>query len=146
MTAKKSEVWYVSQRGQLLAEQFLLELEPVHVSSLQQSDIGLDYLLFFSRKNGALQALGVEVVPTEREVPGLFTVDSSLMERLAGSNLPALLVVIDVKRSEIYFNWVEEAHFAKPKPSDGEPRKCTIELRKSSREEIEKLKREILSH
>ena len=64
MREKENKAWYIGRRGELLAEELLLELETTYVASLQQPDIGLDYVAFFSKDDGTPVIIAVEVKAT----------------------------------------------------------------------------------
>jgi hypothetical protein len=63
-----SQVWYVARRGELLAQEFLLELGAQYLASLEPADVGFDYMAFFSGKDQGTRVVAVEVKATEREV------------------------------------------------------------------------------
>lgn len=145
MTEKKPNPWYVAQRGELLAESFLLGLEPNELRIMKDSDMGFDYVAFFSKADSAPVLIGVEAKATEREVKGRYPFQLEHLKRLQNSNIPILIVVLDVKRNEIYFNWAQDAIPAKDKKSSDARSVFKLDLRKATPEEVEKLKREIIT-
>lgn len=140
MMEKTNQAWYVTLRGELLAEQFLLDLKPDKLSSMKEADIGFDYMACFAKADGSLIAIAIEVKLTEQEI-NYFRLPASLVKRLQNSNIPVLVVVVDVKHNEIFFNWIHAAVSVKSKHSS---LTCSINLRRATPEELEKLKQEIL--
>ena len=65
-------MWYVEERGTLLAESFLLGLRPLELRVMQNSEAGFDYVAFFSKVDSAPVLVGVETKATEQEVDGGF--------------------------------------------------------------------------
>jgi Holliday junction resolvase-like predicted endonuclease len=145
MREKENKAWYIGRRGELLAEEFLLELETTYVASLQQSDIGLDYVAFFSKDDGTPVIIAVEVKATEQEIKGRFVMQSSLLKRLRHLNVPVLIIVVDVKHNDIYFTWAQDAVPPEREDSLRRSAMCTISLRKATSEEKDLLKHEILN-
>jgi hypothetical protein len=148
MKLRENDQWYISRRGELLAQEFLMDLNPTYFASLG-SNIALDYIAFFSKENGSPIAIAIEVKATEQEINNAFFLHSRQLERYQHSNIPVLLVVVDVKRNEVFFNWINETSLngcedTNEKPSRKRPGTSRIQLRKSTPEEIEVLKKEIL--
>ena len=146
MTDQNKNLWYVARRGELLAEQFLLDLAPDQLSNLQGPAPPFDYLAFFSKSDGTPVVIAVEVKTTQREIKRSFplAVSSAQLKRWVNSNLPVLLVVADVKNNEVFFNWVRDAIQPADKKLMNRAVYPTV-LRKDTSEEKEKLKREILT-
>lgn len=146
MSEKKNTTSYiVARRGELLAEQFLLELEPKQVSSLQNQDIGFDYIVFFTKADGSTSTVAVEVKSTEKEIiGGRYSLPTSSIEKLLNSNLPVLIIVVNVKSNEIYFNWIRDSIPTDYKKTLEQRWMYTVKLRKATPTEVEKLKKEIL--
>ena len=143
---KESRTWYLVQRGALLAQEFLLELGARYVASLEDVDVGLDFLAFFPKDDETDKIIAIEVKATEQELNGRYTMPASHLVRLQTMNVPTLIIVTDVKRNEIYFSWAHEAVPSERLSSLRNSHSCTIRLRKSTVEEREKLRQEILSH
>lgn len=143
MTEKKTDPWYVTQRGELLAESFLLGLRPDELRVIKNSDVGFDYVAFFSTADSASVLIGVAAIATEQEVNGDYSFQVAQLKRLQNSNIPILIVVLDVKRNGIYFNWAQDAAPEKYKETLSKRSKLPIKLRKATLEEVEKLKQEI---
>ncbi len=87
-----------------MAELFLQQLSPVAVAR-PTDDFGYDLLVTFKNKKGGLNAFGVQVRGTESEVPKSLVVDRDLQESLSRSNIPAFLLVADVKRNKLFYGW-----------------------------------------
>jgi len=99
--------WYIERRGKLLAEQFLLALSPDNILLNQEGPF--DYLAVFTQKDGAPILIGIQVKATEREIGGRYHLQANLANRLLRANIPVLVVVIDVKTNEVYFEWIDNA-------------------------------------
>jgi hypothetical protein len=48
----------------------------------------------------------VQVQATEQPVAAAVHADAEQYERLAYSNIPALLLVVDVKRNRLFYSWI----------------------------------------
>ena len=143
MKDKRNNPWYVEERAALLAESFLLGLGPFELRVIQNSDVGFDYLAFFSKIDSAPVLIGVETKATEQEVNGGYPFQVAQLKRLQNSNIPILILVLDVKRNEIFFNWAQDAIPEKYKELLSKRSSIPIELRKATSEEVETLKQEI---
>jgi hypothetical protein len=135
-----NKTWYVEERGILLAGEFLLELGAISAAA-PPVGIGFDYLAFF-KSNDIVTIIAVEVKTTERQIKIRYTVPYSVLHRLQRLNIPALIIVVDVKQNDIYFTWVKDAA-ASLSTTSGHT--ISINLRKSTAEEREKLRQEILA-
>ncbi len=144
MIEQKNKAWYVARRGELLAQEFLLELEPCNLSPMQDLDLGIDYMAFFQKSDGTIVVTAVEVKATEREIKDRFSFPSSQAKRLLSMNIPVLILVIDVKATTIYFNWIRDAVSLEQRETLDETSTCSITLRTSTEQERQQLKREIL--
>jgi hypothetical protein len=110
--------WYVTKRGNLLAQEFLFELEPKQVVYTgDEKESPFDYLTLFTKEDGSLATL-------------------------KKSNIPVLILVIDVKRNHCFFGWATE-DFSSPSFSLDKLQKRG--LRPAIPEEMEKLKQEIMA-
>lgn len=136
-------MWYVEERGTLLAESFLLGLGPHELRILRNSEVGFDYVAFFSKLDSAPVLVGVATIATEQEVNDDYPFQVAQLKRLQKSNIPILIVVLDVKRNEIYFNWAQDAIQENYKGLLSRRSELPIKLRKATLEEVEKLKQEI---
>ncbi|MFP4437005.1 MAG: hypothetical protein ACLFVO_07140 [Chloroflexaceae bacterium] len=63
------------------------------MASLEQADIGIDYMAFFEKDKNKIVTIGVEIKATEREVNNKYTMSSSLIRRLQGLNIPVIVIV-----------------------------------------------------
>lgn len=145
MSKDKSKAWYVARRGELLVQQFLLDLGASYVSPLPSPDLGLDYLAFFSRNDRLQRAIGVEAKATEREVAGRFLVTAALLRRFEDSNIPILLVIADVKRNEIYFTWLHDSPLLTPQGTGRRPSTYMLKVRQATADEQRRLLDEIFA-
>jgi hypothetical protein len=98
----------VGRRGELLAELFLQELEPEFLAKAPSENFAFDFLIGFLNEDGGFNSFAVEVKATETPVSGEYSVKRNLFRKMANSNIPVLLLVIDVKRNELFFAWPEE--------------------------------------
>ena len=94
----------VARRGELLAELFLQELEPEFVAR-PTADFGYDFLVGFRNRKGGINNIAVQVKATERPARKQYSISKGLYNRWAYSNIPVLLLVIDVKESRYYYAW-----------------------------------------
>lgn len=140
MKPQQSKTWYVIRRGELLAEEFLVELGIASVS-LKQADVGFDYIGIVAERRTSLFVFGIEVKATENA--DRFTFLTSRLIQLCNSNIPILLLVADVKHSELYFAWAIEAIPAERRANLSQTETCSIKLRRSTPEELQRLKSEI---
>lgn len=141
-----NKTWYVERRGTLIAEEFLLELEPDRLSAMPDEKDQLfyfDYLAFFSTNDGTPITIAVIVKAKEQEIRGKFTFPAQEAGSLRRANLPVLIVAIDVKQNLVFFNWIKDAISDEQLRQLKNRASCTIELREATPEEKEKLKHEI---
>jgi hypothetical protein len=99
----------VGRRAELLAELFFQELDPVFISKPTTSELGYDLLVGFSNDKAGINTFAVEVKSTERPPAARFPIERSVFDRLAHSNVPGLLLVVDVKRSQLYYAWLRSS-------------------------------------
>ena len=144
MIEQTNKTWYVARGGELLAEQFLLDLAPHYLCPMNERGIGIDYMAFFSRSDGSIVVIAVEVKATQQEIKGRYSFPASQAKRLLKLNIPVLVVVIDVKENEIYFNWIKDAIPVEQQKALSSVQSCRIILRESTQEERDKLKQEII--
>lgn len=146
MTTTTEVPWYVTKRGELLAKQFLFELDPNDlVYTGDHPEHFFDYMILYLKSNGSPVTIAMTVKPTEEEIKGVYPVKLSELNRLKNSNIPVLMLIIDVKRNHYFFNWVNEiAKFDDPDSSYLE-QSILVPLRHGTAEEIQKLKQEILA-
>lgn len=94
----------VARRGELIAELFLQELEPAFVAQ-PETDFAYDFFIGFSKPDGGLNTYAVEVHATAQPVNGKFRMPAEQYRRLANSNIPVLLLIVDVKRNRLFYAW-----------------------------------------
>jgi hypothetical protein len=92
----------VARRGELLAELFLQDFAPAFLAR-PSDDLGYDYLMGLSNPEGGMNFAAVQVKPTERPVSPRMPIRRDAYERMAHSNVPVLLLVVDVKRNRLYY-------------------------------------------
>lgn len=95
----------IGRRGELIAELFLQELNPSFVAK-PTSDFGYDFFVGFPNIHGGVNNYAVRVQATERPVGSRFPIDKNTCHLLAHSNIPALLVVVDVKQNRLFYAWL----------------------------------------
>ena len=96
-------------RGELMVELFLRELEPAFLSRAPNGKVGYDLLVGFRNALSGINTFAVEVKSTEDPVGPTFPLPAAEAARLAHSNVPALLVVADVRRNHLYVGRVAAA-------------------------------------
>lgn len=94
------------RRAELLAEVFFQELEPEFIARPPTPRVGYDLLVGFRNGKSGINTFAVEVKPTERPVGPRFPLPRRTFERLAHSNVPGILLVVDVKRNRLYYAWL----------------------------------------
>lgn len=99
---KAQQTW---RRGELIAELFLQELEPEFVAQSTADDFAFDFLVGFGNKKGGVNTYAVEVKATETLIKDTFRVPRHLFNRLAHSNIPLILLVVDVKQNKLFYAW-----------------------------------------
>ncbi len=95
-----------ARRAELLVELFLEELNPLYlakVNSEEKRELPFDYLVFL-KKGIALLAFGVLIKAYNEKSELLKSVQISADEyaQLIGSNLPILIVAVDVKKNTFF--------------------------------------------
>jgi hypothetical protein len=104
MKERNSHYALVARRGELMAELFLQDLEPLSVAR-PPHDFGYDFLVVFKNSKGGMNTFGVEVKATEKPVPSRFVIDKQTYGYLVNSTIPGLLLVADVKRNKLFYAW-----------------------------------------
>ena len=102
MTNKVSNIQLKSRRGELLAELFLQELKP-SILARPTDDFGYDFLVGFQNTKGGINNYIVEVKATENPLPPRFLIQKKLYDRLAHSNIPGILLVVDIKQNRLAY-------------------------------------------
>ena len=147
MTAKIAEVpWYVTKRGELLTKEFLFELAPKQaIYTGDHADHLFDYMALFLKSDGSPVTIAIAVTATEEEIEGVYPFKVSDLEKFKNSNIPVLILVIDVKRNQYFLNWAKNAIVTGQKESLNSEQFISVTLRQGTREEIQKLKQEIMT-
>lgn len=102
MSEAASRARMIERRGDLLAEQLLAELSPAFLAQ-PTDDLGYDFFLGIPNPNGGVNIAAVRVKATENPVHSAFPIDRSLYLSLANSNVPVLLLVVNVKQNRIFY-------------------------------------------
>ncbi len=100
----------IGRRGELLAELFLQNLKPAFVAQATRA-FEYDFLAGFSNTRGGINNIPVEVKATERPLHGHFVISKKQFDRYTHSNIPVLLLVIDVKENKYYYAWLGQDTF-----------------------------------
>lgn len=106
MNTKQSKAELIGRRAELMAELFLQELEPSFVAK-PTSDFGFDLFVGFQNKIGGINSYAIEVKGTDNPISSKYRMHASTFKRLANSNIPALLLVVDVKENNLFYSWIE---------------------------------------
>jgi hypothetical protein len=104
MNRTRSKNDSVGRRGELLAELFLQELKPEFVAR-PSDDFVYDFLIGFQNPRGGINNIAVEVKATEQLARKQYSISKRRYVRWAYSNIPILLLVIDVKENRYYYAW-----------------------------------------
>jgi hypothetical protein len=146
MTVKEKSPWYVGRRSAILARLFLEDLGAKGIAPIHGEDVGFDCFATFESPDGSTKSIAVEVKAIEEELkaPPSIRISPRDVEHWSGSNVPVLVLVIDVKHNRTYFNWARvilEANRGANVPVT--KRHMAAPLRESTAEEIVQLKQEI---
>jgi PAS domain-containing protein len=104
MSVTKSRAELVARRAELTAELFLQDLDPVFVAQ-PSPDLAFHFFVGFTNPRRGINLTAVEVKSTERQVHDRFPIHKRLYQRLANSNIPVLILVVDVKQNRLYYSW-----------------------------------------
>lgn len=101
---------YIQQRAAFLAEFFLRELNPKFLAQASFQGAVWDYLAAFKGKEGKLVNIAIQVKGTEAPILSehVFPGPPNWMGSV-NSNLPILVVVVDVKTNSLAWNWASKA-------------------------------------
>lgn len=91
----------------MLAELFLQDLGAKFISD-PRSDTGYDFIVAFPNGEGGTNFSAVEVKATEHPMGNSYPLDRKWYKRLAHSNIPSLLLVVDAKQNRLYHAWPSE--------------------------------------
>jgi Domain of unknown function (DUF4365) len=109
MRETHSQAEYIGRRSELIAELFLEDLKPTFLSR-PTKDVGLDFLIGFANSKGGINTFGVEVKSTQQPISSSFAVDRDSYRRLANSNVPVCLIVVDAKQNRLFYAWPGEGN------------------------------------
>ncbi len=107
MNNTKSYAEINARRAGLLVELFLQDLGATFVSD-PRSDTGYDFIVAFPNGKGGTNFSAVEVKATDRPIGHFYSLDKKWYTRLAHSNVPSLLLVVDAKQNRLYHAWPGE--------------------------------------
>ncbi|MCA9154384.1 MAG: DUF4365 domain-containing protein [Planctomycetales bacterium] len=111
MTSTTSNV--VDRRGELLAELLLQELAPQFLVQPTTDTLGYDLLAGFANQQGGVNSYAVQVKATEKPIGDSYRFRRSDFDRFVHSNLPTLLLVVDVKRNQLGYGWLREQNIVR---------------------------------
>jgi hypothetical protein len=117
MSDKNRKTWYIGERGELLAQIFLTDLNPINVNRSGENDL-FDYMATFAAPNGMLRLIAVEVKATERPIKDKYAFKADLIRKLSSINIPVLILVVNVKSKAIYYTWAQTAAKLLPRDAD----------------------------
>ena len=122
------------RRSELLAELFFQELGAAFISRPTSQDLGYNLLVGIPNIKKGINTFAVEVKGTEKDPGPRFALTRRNFDRLAHSNVPGILLVVDVKRSQLYYGWL------RPNESQGRQSALVslVELDGPGREAFEK--------
>jgi hypothetical protein len=112
MNNTKSQAKIVGRRAELLVELFLQDLGATFVSD-PRSATGYDFIVAFPNGKGGTNFSAVEVKATDRPIGHFYPLDKKWYTRLAHSNVPSLLLVVDAKQNRLYHAWPGESDVKK---------------------------------
>ena len=101
MSKTKSQAEFIARRAELMVELLLQDIGAIVVSK-PDADIGYDFVVGFPNGSGGLTLSAIEVKATDEPVTDSFPIATRLFKLLAHANVPALLLVVDVKRNRMY--------------------------------------------
>ena len=105
MNESPSQTQYVARRAELIVELFLHDLGARIVTGPDCADLGYDFLIGFKNAEGGVNLSAVEVKATEKPVSHSYPLPRKWYALLAYSNVPSLLLVVDVKKNRLYHAW-----------------------------------------
>ena len=103
MNKTRTDPKLIGQRAELLTELFLQDLEPEFVARPAES-LGYDFFAGFRNPRGVVNIVAVEVEGTESSADFVM-IPRTAYARWVNSNIPVLLLVVDVKESNYRFAW-----------------------------------------
>jgi hypothetical protein len=144
MIATTDVPWYVTKRGELLTKQLLFELAPDDlIYTGDHAEPLFNYMALFLKPDGSPVTIAIAVKPTEEEIKGVYPFKVSELDKFKKSNIPVLMLVIDVKRNQYFLNWAENV-IIKESANSGSEKSVSVLLRHGTPEVIQQLKQEIM--
>lgn len=131
--ASQTNAEIICRRGELLAELFLNDLGAKVTRSPFDA---VDYLALFETREKAFRVMAVEVKASESPVPPEFPVSAELIARAAQSNIPTLLLVVDVKQNKLGCVWLDEIAQEGRRPRTGTRVRVPLQPAETQREAI----------
>lgn len=127
-TQTQSHGQLMGRRAELLAELFLQELAPTFLASSKFEKVPYDFFVGFPSSSGGVNAYVVEVKSTDHPVGTHYSLRTSnrFFECLTSSNIPTILLVVDVKNNRLYYAWGNS--IPKPKEPPASHRTMTIKV------------------
>jgi hypothetical protein len=92
----------MGRRSELMAELFLQDLGPRFVAKAP-NDFGFDFIVGFTNRRGGVNVIAVEVKTKQTTLPRQ-QMKAKSYDLLANSNVPGLLLVIDVKSNTVLYH------------------------------------------
>lgn len=126
------------RRAELLAEVFFQELDPAFIARPPTPDVGYDLLVGFPNDKAGINTFAVEVKSTERPVGQDFPIPRTAFNRMVHSNVPGILLVVDVKRNRLYYAWLRANGQTRSTQTVSVP---VVELTDAAKENLRKLLR-----
>jgi hypothetical protein len=69
------------------------------------ANFGYDFFVGFRNPRGGNNVIAIEIKATENVLNGSFSVTKKLYGRWANSNIPVLLLVVNVKENRLFYHW-----------------------------------------
>ncbi|MGH9840008.1 MAG: hypothetical protein ACREEM_14590 [Blastocatellia bacterium] len=124
MNTQTTRPQIMGRRAELMAELFLQDLGATFIASSANTNVPYDFFVGFTTANGGLNTYAVEVKATEEPVSSRYSLQKKLIDALAQSNIPVLLLIADVKRNRLYYTWGDA--LAEMHKSNGGKRSLTV--------------------
>jgi hypothetical protein len=100
----------IGRRSELIAELFLQDLGPKFVAKTPD-DFGFDFIVGFTNRRGGVNVIAVEVKTRQTTLPRQ-QMKAASYGLLANSNVPGLLLVIDVKSNTVLYHLADPGRAA----------------------------------
>jgi hypothetical protein len=144
MTTRTEVPWYITKRGELLTKQFLFELAPDDlIYTGDHPEPLFNYMALFLKPDGSPITIAITVKATEEEIKGVYSFKVSELDKFKKSNIPVLMLVINVKRNQYFLNWADNV-MINESANSGSEKSISVLLRQGTPEVIQQLKQEIM--